>query len=47
MVYLYKNFKKEKYMVVVGKQPQPKNGDVSFMSNTDGLTECYMYHDGH
>ena len=34
-------------MVVVGKQPQPKNGDVSFMSNTDGLIECYMYHDGH
>lgn len=33
-------------MVIVGKQPQPKNGDVTFMYNTDGLTRCDMYYDG-
>ena len=30
----------------VGKQPQPKNGDVTFMYNSDGLTRCDMYYDG-
>ena len=34
-------------MVIVGKQPQPKNGDISFVHNTDGLTRCEMYYDGH
>lgn len=34
-------------MVIAGKQPQPKNGDVTFMCNTDGYTECQMYYDGH
>lgn len=34
-------------MVIVGKQPQPKNGDVTFMHNTEGYTECQMYYDGH
>ena len=33
-------------MVFTGKQPQPKNGDVTFMYNSDGLTRCDMYYDG-
>jgi hypothetical protein len=33
-------------MVIVGKQPQPKNGDVTFMYNSDGLTRCDMYYGG-
>ena len=33
-------------MVIVGKQPQSKNGDVTFMYNSDGLTRCDMYYDG-
>ena len=33
-------------MVIVEKQPQPKNGDVTFMRNTDGMTRCDMYYDG-
>ena len=33
-------------MVIVGKENTPKNGDVTFMRNTDGLTRCEMYWDG-
>ena len=33
-------------MVIIGKQPQPKNGDVTFMYNSDGSTRCDIYYDG-
>lgn len=33
-------------VVIAGKQPQPKNGDVTFMYNSDGLTRCDMYYNG-
>lgn len=34
-------------MVFMGKQKQPKNGEVTFTTNTSGHTECQMYYDGH
>lgn len=34
-------------MVFVGKQKPPKNGETTFMCNTNGQTECRMYYDGH